>query len=472
MAQGTATTNGYQSPPSPPAHRGQGGSRWYHWLREDGKMIERFWSVTHIIDNGIPKEALVGWAAKQTALAAVDNLDIVQAMLAKGQREQAIKYLTDARFETTRVAKLTGSQIHEAMEAYHLGRPFAGVPDAVRPYYEALLRLLEAQKPIVLATEAQVLNRSRRYGGTLDGIGVFPELAGLVPRSCPNCRTKMILGEGHRDDCPTPDLPVDEFTYADPRGPVVMFDAKTGKGPRRGGAYPESALQLAAYENAEFMGLPDGSEVPLPAIDGCAVLHLQPGWSEVIPVWTGPEVYDAFLYAREIVRWKDETSKRVIGRPVRVYELPPPEVVADPWQPPPRRTLHLVGFSRVPKEGDDLPRHAVTNPPEEAPPQRRTTASVKKPPAATYLAECGALIRHVPGEGFDPGSRKACEQCAPKAQEAIRSYEAERERARRDYWLPRLEAEFGDKDAAGESDGPIAEVLEFTSRPRRKEGDE
>lgn len=405
---GTAT-----APPQEPRQSAnkKTGSRWYTWLSPDGQTTERYWSVTTIIKLGIPSPALIEWAAKITAVKALDNLDTLYHLTKKGQRGEAISYLREERFRVVDRARITGAQAHEAIEAYKLGRPFPGVPDDVRDYYEAFLRMLDDQAPHILQTEAKVFNRTRRYAGQLDSIAVFPKLADRVPRSCPSCRAKAILGEGHAPDCATPDLPATEFTFGDERGPVLVVDYKTGKGPKKGGVYPDVALQLAAYDRAEFIGMPDGTEHPLPLIDGAVAIHLQPGWSELVPVHTGEAVWRAFLHAYEVARWQEEVSKGVIGRPIAVYELEPPEVI-DLWEPKPRRTLHHMATSRVPKEGDDLPRHAVTQPPKPA------------PKGKAFLALCGVAVRHVTDKGFDPIGRRVCPECGAKSAADLAAYEA------------------------------------------------
>jgi hypothetical protein len=91
-----------------------------------------------------------------------------------------------------------------------------------------------------------------------------------------------------------------------------LLDMKTGKG-----VYPEVALQLAAYRNAEFIGLADGSEAEMPDVDACAVLHLpEAGGYELVDVRADADVFRTFLYVREVFRWQNEASKSVILGPL------------------------------------------------------------------------------------------------------------------------------------------------------------
>jgi hypothetical protein len=94
----------------------------------------------------------------------------------------------------------------------------------------------------------------------------------------------------------------------------VVVDYKTSaKGP-----YPEVALQLAAYRNADFAVLADGTKVDIPEITGGAVLSIvPPDPCKLIEVDCGPGVFDVFLAIQEVYRnWfvKGGYEKRVLGR--------------------------------------------------------------------------------------------------------------------------------------------------------------
>lgn len=294
------------------------GSRWY--VRPGNP--QRYLSVTTIIDLGIPKPQLIGWAAKVTATHAYDNIDVLYSMQKKGAvtasalkdpqkaseaieaaRTGAIDWLKGEKNRSKDRAALKGSDVHEAIEAYKLERPFPGVTAAAQPYYDAFMELLDKHEPIILQTEANVYNEERRYAGTLDTIGVWPSLKDRIPEP-----------------------------WGDERGPVVLADYKTGKGPGKKGIYPEAALQLAAYRRATFIDAPDGSEIEMPQVDATVVVHLQPGWAEIVPVITDDAVFNHFLHAYETARWTLETSKNVIGKPWEVINAPKPVDVPAPKQ--------------------------------------------------------------------------------------------------------------------------------------------
>lgn len=253
-----------------------GNKRLYTWATG-----EKFWSVTTIIGGGLPKPALLPWGIKSVAEAAVAKRKTLTAMTIECETEgkcspgnwcsscdAAVRWLKSAPYQQRDKAADLGTRIHEAAEAYKLGRPMPEWAEDIRPYMEQYVRWLVAHEPTFEATEATVYSRTERYAGTLDAI--------------------VTLADGRR----------------------LLIDYKSGKD-----VYPEVAIQLAAYRHAEFIGMPDNTERPVPEVDGCAVLHLQatadtPAFREVR---ADREVFATFLYAREVFRWQEETSKGVLG---------------------------------------------------------------------------------------------------------------------------------------------------------------
>ncbi|MGH7177638.1 MAG: hypothetical protein ACREJC_09680, partial [Tepidisphaeraceae bacterium] len=264
--------------------------RLYEWRRLGAPVDEKpeqYWSVTTLIKGGIPSPALTYWAAKATAEFAVANHRQVSAMLDAVRLtkddmgflrvtdpdavQSAIDWLKGSPWrERDRKADL-GSAVHAAAEAYVLGASPPKVPDEAFPYIESFHAFLDDWKPKYELAEASVYNRTFKYAGTLDAIAVVDGL-NVTP-------TRLIL------------------------------DYKT----TGSGVYPEAALQLSAYRNAEFVGMRDGSEQPMPAVDGAAVVWLKPGGYEFIPVITDDDVFRSFRHCVEVFRWAEEISKGVIG---------------------------------------------------------------------------------------------------------------------------------------------------------------
>jgi hypothetical protein len=157
-----------------------------------------------------------------------------------------------------------GTEIHKAIELLAQGKPWPDWPEPIQPHMDQFRRFVEAWGPEWIASEATVYSRTGAYAGTLDAIA--------------------------RID-----------------GRLLLLDVKTGKD-----IYPEVALQLAAYRHAEFIGRPDDIEEPMPEVDGAVALHLTADSWRLVEVDAGQHVYTAFLYAREVFRWMETTSKTVL----------------------------------------------------------------------------------------------------------------------------------------------------------------
>lgn len=238
---------------------------------------ERFPSVTTIIAGGVPKPALPRWAAKSVAEYATEHFDQLQGLdrCTCGRARQCasclamVDLLKGAPWRDSGAAADLGSAVHAAAEAFALGTPTPPPSPGVAPFLEQLAAFFAAFQPVLVASEATVYNRQLGYAGTLDAL-----------------------------------MRMD--------GDLVLVDIKTS----RSGVYPEAALQLAAYANAQWIGLPDGTEQPMPHIDRGAVLHLRPDRWELVPVRIDQPVFLAFLAARDVWAFND-IAKECIGPPIR-----------------------------------------------------------------------------------------------------------------------------------------------------------
>lgn len=255
------------------------------------------WSVMTILGNGLPKPAIAGWQARTIAEYAVANWRQIGGMLSAvrlGRTDDAytflvsdpdavagaVEWLKGAPWRESKRKMNIGSAVHAEAEAYVLGVPRPEPLPAVAPFLISFRNFLDDFTPDFELAEATVFNVQEGYAGTLDAV----------------------LSVGGRK---------------------LLFDWKTGKH-----IYSDVALQLAAYEHAEAVLLPDGTTRPMPAVEGAAALHLREydptldvgdtpdrGYS-VIPVATGQPAWDAFRYVREVMRWMEETSKGVLSQPI------------------------------------------------------------------------------------------------------------------------------------------------------------
>lgn len=254
---------------------------------------QSLWSVTTILSNGLPKPAIAGWQARTIAEYAVANHRTIAAMVEAVRLSRtpdgstfivtdpdavlgAVEWLKGAPWRESERKMTLGSAIHAEAEAFVLDTPRPEPPLPVRPYVESFRHFLEDFAPIYEMTEATVYSPKESYAGTLDAI----------------------VSIGRRR---------------------LLVDYKSGKD-----IYPDVALQLAAYAHAEHVLLDDGTSVDMLPVDGAAALHLRAfdpavpgnrGYS-LIPVDIGEPIFTAFKFAREVMRWIEETSKGVLSQPI------------------------------------------------------------------------------------------------------------------------------------------------------------
>lgn len=236
---------------------------------------EKFWSVTTVLD-ALPKPALMYWAAKLVAEFSVKNLEVLQNLVDHGDTVGAIQLAKGAPNRDRDKKADVGTAVHEAVEALILDKPLPDWDSTVAKHMDHFLQFVKDWDVTFEASEAQVYNRAERYAGTFDFTAIIPRLP--------------------------------DFGYA---GPRCLGDVKTGKG-----IYPEVGLQLAAYAHGEFIGLPNGTEVPNPKYDVGAALHLRPGGYKLVPARIDDDIFLAFKYVREVWRFINETADDVLGVPL------------------------------------------------------------------------------------------------------------------------------------------------------------
>src|SRR5262245_13003682 len=82
--------------------------------------------VTTIIDQGVPKPALIEWSSKATAECAINNWDDLADMPPAAR----LYRLQRGKYETTDLAKNRGTEIHAAAEDLAAGKEVT-VPDEI-----------------------------------------------------------------------------------------------------------------------------------------------------------------------------------------------------------------------------------------------------------------------------------------------------------------------------------------------------
>jgi len=202
------------------------------------------------MDAAIAKPQLIGWAAREAARYAVSNWSSLSE-IAPAYR---VREISEAHARTAQVAADKGELVHEMIDKWNKGEAM-DVPKTVRGQADQFVSFVMDRKPEFTENEVTVWSRAHGYAGTADWIAKID-------------------------------------------GQVVLGDSKTG---RR--VYPETGLQLAALRHADFIIRSDGTEEPMPVVEGVAVLHIRPrGW-KYIPVSGDEAHWRAFLAAKVIYDW-------------------------------------------------------------------------------------------------------------------------------------------------------------------------
>jgi len=299
-----------------PARQGNG----YYADHEYG---DRLRSVTTIIEGGVPKKALVFWAAATCTECAVDNLPaLVNASRFPDRLAEMVAWIKRAHTRRKDERAEVGGMVHKIIEARLLGtEPPAAVQVGEEEWaldgpelapYRANFERFEAEwAPRWTASEMVVANPTHGYAGTLDyTIGAD----GLIG--------EMLRGRGF---------------VVDPKADV-MGDTKTGGEWNRitsqghvHGVYPEAGLQMSAYRNAKVCWLRNGQRVPMPATaEVGVVLHLRPEGYRLYPVRCGELEYSYFRHAQMVDEWSSRIASAKADDPVigKALVLPAAEQVA------------------------------------------------------------------------------------------------------------------------------------------------
>ena len=227
----------------------------------------------------LDKPALVGWAKRETAIAALRNWRVLEGMIAAQPvvdealpYHPAVAYLKATPGYQKDAAADIGTRVHAVAEDIANGVT-PTVADDIAPFAEAYIRdFLEPYKPKFhpLYTEAMVYHSGADgsvlpYGGTMD-------------------------------------------TFCEIDGAVWLIDYKT----TRSGAYPETALQLAGGRYAEFIGRPgDPKRYPVPKVTRCGVLWVRPEAAQLIEYQVTPQEWQAFTACRLLWHWVNNRAKEV-----------------------------------------------------------------------------------------------------------------------------------------------------------------
>jgi PD-(D/E)XK nuclease superfamily protein len=211
--------------------------------------------VTTIISNGLPKPALVNWAARTAAEKAVNEWD----QLAELPVAERLKRISKAPDESRNAAAVKGTRIHALADKLANGEEVA-VPDELAGHVESCVRFLDEWQAETVHTEAPVYHEKYLYAGTLDLIA---------------------------------DIGTDRW----------LLDFKTSAS----GAYGDTAFQLAAYRYATHILAGqdehgDPTTAAMTPVDKCGVIWLRADGYDLYEYTADESVWRQFLYIQQVAR--------------------------------------------------------------------------------------------------------------------------------------------------------------------------
>lgn len=209
--------------------------------------------VTTLINAGLPKPALVNWAARTAAEKAVNEWDRLAELPVAQRLKEIAKGPDDAR----NTAAVKGTRIHALADPLSRGEKVS-YPDELAGHVESCVRFLNEWNPKVIATEFPVYHEKYLYAGTGDLLAEIDE------------------GDG---------------------GELNLIDFKTSAS----GAYGDTAFQLAAYGFSTHVLI--GDEVrPMMRPVKYRVCWLRADGYDFYPYHVDESVFRQFLYIQQVAK--------------------------------------------------------------------------------------------------------------------------------------------------------------------------
>lgn len=233
--------------------------------------------VTTILGDGIPKPALINWAASATIDYAIDNWDNLSAKAPSVRSKE----LSGARYAVKDAAANRGTQVHNLAEKLVHGDRVA-IPDGLDGHVQSYVRFLDEFDVRPVLVERTLYSATHGYCGTFDLIADLLDPDDPEPNAELRQRVRWLL------------------------------DIKTN----RSGIFGETALQLAAYRYADvWIDEANDTEEPLPDVERTGAIHVRADGYSLVPVEAGPVQFRQFLYAAQVAQFVN-TSRELVGDPV------------------------------------------------------------------------------------------------------------------------------------------------------------
>jgi hypothetical protein len=229
-----------------------------HGYKIDGQKVD---GVTTLIKGGMPKPALMYWSARTVAEYVADNLDQVVGMGHMG-RASIVAALKEIPWTRRDEAGAKGTEVHGYAERLARGEEVE-VPEHIVGHVESAVEFLDDYRVEAIRLEAPIGSRRWRYAGTCDLLA--------------------------------------DVTLPDGQRVRAVLDYKTAGS----GIWPDVALQLAAYRNAEIYLDSDGNEQSIADLglsETAYAVWLRADGYDVYPVHVGEQPFKTFQHLAYVAR--------------------------------------------------------------------------------------------------------------------------------------------------------------------------
>ena len=241
-----------------------------HRYTYEGVTYPGVTSILKVLDKS---DALMGWAARQTAEAAIALMEQPAIASPEGGATRALYALYDAVGAEGVIRALTarsswqrdeaaslGTEVHAAADYYMRHGSMEETPGPLRDRIKLYADWWQASGWTLRLSEAMIVNPEWGYGGTFDLLAL------------------------------------------DPEGRTVLADIKTGKG-----VYREAVLQLTAYGayTGTVVQFTDGKVYPMPHVDRFVVLHVTTDGVREVELTVGNREMSAFLACLDLHHWAE-----------------------------------------------------------------------------------------------------------------------------------------------------------------------
>lgn len=230
-----------------------------HGYKIDGVKVD---GVTTLISQGMPKPALMYWSARTVAEYVADATDEQLDQLRQLGRSGMVAALKEVPWGKRDAAAAKGTEVHGYAE--HLARgEEVEVPEHIAGHVESAVAFLDDYQVNAIRLEAPIGSRRWRYAGTCDLLA--------------------------------------DVTLPDGQRVRAVLDYKTSGS----GIWPDVALQLAAYRNAEIYLDTDGVEqqvADLGLSETAYAVWLRADGYDVYPVNAGEQPFKAFQHLAYVAR--------------------------------------------------------------------------------------------------------------------------------------------------------------------------